>query len=328
MMKRNRGFTLVELLVVIAIIGVLVALLLPAVQAAREAARRTQCLNNLRQVGLACLNYESSKGSLPLGSYYPLFQNAEPPGGNYVTEIMPYMELGTVLNQFDTSTFYAITPNRELIASLVIDQLICPSDEQSNDPIVDDVEVSGRNPRVAQLLWYTGSMGPTIPARMGLLDTPPELALGCLFGQRYFDDTRTDFCARCYRRSQCRDMSECVGLICRSSIGVELKKATDGLSSTILAGETLPYHNFFNSVYTENFVVSSTLTPLNTFFIGDRETRARTYEIDSGFKSQHPGGAQLVFGDGNASFIQESIDIELYNALGSRAGAEVTGQGS
>jgi prepilin-type processing-associated H-X9-DG protein len=100
---------------------------------------------------------------------------------------------------------------------------------------------------------------------------------------------------------------------------------TDGLSKTILIGETLPYHNFFNSVYSENFVVSTTLTPLNTFFEGNRETRARTYEIDSGFKSRHPGGAQLVFGDGNARFVQESIDIVLYNDFGSRAGAEVTG---
>ena len=269
------AFTLVELLVVIAIIGVLVALLLPAVQAAREAARRIQCLNNLRQVGLACLNYESGIGSLPPGSFYPLFETAKPPGGNYVTEIMPYMELGTVLDQFDTTQFYALSPNRELIASLVIDQLICPSDERASEPIVDDVEVSGRNPRVAQLLWYTGSMGPTIPARMGLLDTPPDLAMGCVFGQRYAGDRSTQFCARCFQQGWCRDSSECVGLICRSSIGVKLKRATDGLSNTILAGETLPYHNFFNSVYSENFVVSTTLTPLNTFFEGDRETRAQ-----------------------------------------------------
>jgi len=127
-----------------------------------------------------------------------------------------------------------------IIGVLILEQLICPSDERSGDPIVDDVEVSGRNPRVAQLLWYTGSMGPTIPARLGLLDTPPELAMGCLFGQRYGTDRSTQFCARCFRGGACIDSSECVGLICRSREGVALKRATDGLSSTLLAGQTLP----------------------------------------------------------------------------------------
>src|SRR5688500_14646590 len=86
------GFTLVELLVVIAIIGVLVALLLPAVQAAREAARRMSCQNNLKQIGLGCLNYESAKGALPPGTLNGTLQGPEGRAVGFQVVILPYVE--------------------------------------------------------------------------------------------------------------------------------------------------------------------------------------------------------------------------------------------
>ena len=93
--KSRNGFTLVELLVVIAIIGILIALLLPAVQAAREAARRMQCTNNLKQLGLGILNYESANGSLPAGSVYNSSNctSGECYGTSFLAVILPYMEL-------------------------------------------------------------------------------------------------------------------------------------------------------------------------------------------------------------------------------------------
>lgn len=348
---RKQGFTLVELLVVIAIIGVLVALLLPAVQAAREASRRVDCINKLRQVALACLNYESSYGTLPPGSFYPRNNTtdpdhpryAKPPGGNFITEAMPFMELGNVVDQIDRSIYFADTidgntfshPNEQVIANLVFPQLICPSDERAGDPIVDDAEVSGRNPQQAQMLWYTGSMGPTVQDAVLPLSTDPSLAMGCNFGNPF----ATSACAPCYRPPNnitCRDPSPCVGLICRNTEGVALKKVTDGLSMTILAGETIPFHSFFNTVFAENFVMFSTLTPINNIdcagrtlrdesgmCVDNRETYARTFRETSGVKSRHPGGAQVVFADGHAQFLSEAIDIALYNALGSRAGDEI-----
>ena len=338
--RESRGFTLVELLVVIAIIGVLVALLLPAVQAAREAARRSQCLNNLKQLGLACLIYEDANGTLPIGSYYSQV-NAEPPGGNYVTEIMPMMELGTVIDSLDPMAYYTDggsvnTPNEQAIAELQLKELVCPSDEQADDPIATDVEFSGRNPLQAQRLWYVGSMGPTIPDFVSTLgDVTPtgdgetgaveQVAMGCNFGTR--DNVN---CAPCRGRrstTPCIDDSLCGGLICRHHTGVPYRKVEDGASKTFLVGETIPGHIIFNSVFSENFVVASTVTPLNLFESDNRDRRVpRTYPRTSGFKSYHPGGAQFTYGDGHAGFVQETIDYLAYNALGSRAGGEVDGE--
>ncbi|MFM9068057.1 MAG: DUF1559 domain-containing protein [Planctomycetota bacterium] len=96
-MKRRPGFTLVELLVVIAIIGILVALLLPAVQAAREAARRTQCLNNLKQLGLALHNYHDSRRSFPAGA------SPNVTAFNWRVAIWPFMEQQSLFDQCDTA---------------------------------------------------------------------------------------------------------------------------------------------------------------------------------------------------------------------------------
>src|ERR1700677_4713780 len=114
----NRGFTLIELLVVIAIIAVLIALLLPAVQAAREAARRAQCTNNLKQMALAVMNYESSNGVFPLGSFM-----MPPPGDPFsgsgsgrhehgiLIRLLPYYEQAPLYNAFNTNVHYFSPPN-------------------------------------------------------------------------------------------------------------------------------------------------------------------------------------------------------------------------
>lgn len=139
--SRRLGFTLVELLVVIAIIGVLVALLLPAVQAAREAARRMSCQNNLKQLGLAVHNFESARQQLPTGSESRPFPGA--PGHPYnfyrwsvLAHLTPYMEQSNAYNTIDLDTplyppTYQITPQNAIAASLKVPMFLCPSDVQS-----------------------------------------------------------------------------------------------------------------------------------------------------------------------------------------------------
>lgn len=124
---RRLGFTLVELLVVIAIIAILVALLLPAVNAAREAARRTQCINNMRQIGLGLLNYESTAGSLPPGD-----RRTEQPVNSlysWVTLTLPYLEETAVYNTIDfTIPFYQQIDTAENYHHIFFDTFLCPTD--------------------------------------------------------------------------------------------------------------------------------------------------------------------------------------------------------
>src|SRR5215813_10142130 len=137
--RRRPAFTLIELLVVIAIIAVLIALLLPAVQAAREAARRIQCTNNLKQIGLAVHNYHDSVGILPLGCAVT-FDRANNPyfqGWGITARILPYME---DQNKFNASNFSLAneTPQNDTVMRISIATYMCPSDGQNQVIFIDD----------------------------------------------------------------------------------------------------------------------------------------------------------------------------------------------
>src|SRR5690242_10674623 len=132
--SRTRGFTLIELLVVIAIIAVLIGLLLPAVQAAREASRRMQCVNNLKQLGLAVMNYESAQGSLP-----PAVSNSSATMNDFAMKprLLPFMEQVAVFNLLNMSLSYKDATNANFTARCTqIQALICPSDSNTPSPSV------------------------------------------------------------------------------------------------------------------------------------------------------------------------------------------------
>ena len=133
--RRRTGFTLVELLVVIAIIGVLVALLLPAIQAAREAARRNSCMNNIRQVCLATLNYENANGTLPPGTIFNSEEGIQLRTG-VLAWILPFSEDTSLHNliDFDQPTDNQQLPDGTYLSGYVVEMYICPSD--SEEPVV------------------------------------------------------------------------------------------------------------------------------------------------------------------------------------------------
>jgi prepilin-type N-terminal cleavage/methylation domain-containing protein/prepilin-type processing-associated H-X9-DG protein len=311
-MKRTSGFTLVELLVVIAIIGVLVALLLPAVQAAREAARRSQCENNLKQLGLGLQNYHAVHGQFPPNSHWS--PGAVVDGvtikktdrkGSMIVKLLPHMEQGVIFGRvnFDGDVTGQFETKPEL-GTIPLPVLRCPSDEY---PALNESKRAVTN--------YLPSVG--AQATFSWQNGCPE-PKGNEFGNG--DDLHA-YTHLLYATS---------GIFSRINFAASISQITDGTSSTIAMGEALPDCNFelirygyWNSqicyVGTAppiNFDSCTPTTPpwptpqtCNNFF---------NWNTSAGFKSRHPGGAQFVFADGSVHFISENIDYHNYQRLGDR----------
>ncbi|TWT33808.1 hypothetical protein KOR34_36420 [Posidoniimonas corsicana] len=359
--RERAAFTLVELLVVIAIIGVLIALLLPAVQAAREAARRSQCSNNLKQIGLACLNYESSRGVLPPGTYLG-------EGSAWSAFILPYLEEGSMfsylqIGEDDNGNFQWAHPGAyEDVASLgekyqnmvlcetVIPVYRCPSmglPEHLYDLSAVSWVVNNRVPGsyigVASGLiqsqyptyWIRGKRSP---------DAPPlyEGADGVLVGVHHQED--------------------------RKGGSIALRKVIDGTSKTALAGEAVSDFTTVEQLgqakearegdrkdhwYGGSDDIDTTISgSANDFsdpseFLGstgvgmnlqsssaDNQRICRTaastecQSLQLSFGSEHSGVVQMVFVDGHVQAVVESTDPQVWSDMGSRAGQVITTGGA
>ncbi|HEY2760619.1 MAG TPA: DUF1559 domain-containing protein, partial [Pirellulales bacterium] len=264
------GFTLVELLVVIAIIGILVALLLPAVQAAREAARRAKCANNIRQIGIAVQNYHD------VYKFYPQYHAAIPPAGMtdkdyamntgykwagpvWSISILPFMEEQALYDAFDKTHTVTNLVNDGWLHKALVSGYVCPSNETAANPILlDRGDGVGANPKFGLGLYYAVSMGPTQPDTCTFCPNPadntpppqgqPQSRDYCCQGAKYGTDWQDNS----------------TGLIGRSNGKRTFKQITDGLSKTFLAGETRPEQCWYQAMFAPNFSLAGTHIPLNT----------------------------------------------------------------
>jgi prepilin-type N-terminal cleavage/methylation domain-containing protein/prepilin-type processing-associated H-X9-DG protein len=386
--KRSHfGFTLIELLVVIAIIAVLIALLLPAVQSAREAARRAQCTNNLKQVGLATHNYHDQFGSYPPGAISTFGPST--PGGAPVTNptagphswgpmvnelawramILPQMESNNVYNAWNLMISPTAVNNGSQYTAwnTVFTSWLCPSDGNNGGGRVTN-GYAGSNQAV-------GNWGPSpyVPGTTTVSQTIPVSNYAGSFGDNYCGGVlagtnlpwETPYTGSPPIGQPRIGWNGYWGTSFGGATGFvqgagtmrgyfdyrgtakppNIASISDGTSNTIMAGEVLPSNaadsNFwcFNGAYAGTTVPlgfnSNTIVPVaggpcssSTWQAPSAPVGCRFGASAKGFISRHPGGSNMLFGDGSVRFLKNSISMVTYCALGSRAGGEVVSSDS
>jgi len=322
---RNRGFTLIELLVVIAIIAVLIALLLPAVQQAREAARRTQCKNNVKQLGLAMHNYHDTHNRFPINSLQ-WGSPAQTPEwtatqhGTELTMILPYIDQAPLYNQinFTIPNAETIVVGGKPIYDIVIPAFLCPT---STSPDTTGRAKTNYAPSMgAQRMDVNGGTGcPGLYPPHGPLVDPQHAARGGNNGGGYFGTGAAG-------HGNTFTPSQVSGMFSRAVYSARMRDVSDGTSNTILMGEIRPecadHQN--NGWFHNNSIWTATTPPINFPTCPQSPPRADnchrwdTWNTSQGFKSEHTGGAHFLFCDGSVQFLSENIDYGTYQRMGDR----------
>ena len=310
------AFTLIELLVVIAIIAVLIALLLPAVQQAREAARRSQCKNNLKQYGLALHNYNDTHNMLP-----PAGNNWGSPQIGWQPKIFPFIDQAPLYNLINFSLGYAGDspwPAGGVVRQAKLQYIKCPSDPSSRT-------ASDNGGSEAQAS-YGGSLGAQrTPSASGACNTwlTPITNYDNNGGADHGNTTTPDSLS---------------GVFGRLGVPIKFAMISDGLSNTILVGEILPdcndhtggmwHYNQGGNAHASMAVPLNNMTtcPNSTRITNPACTNPNNWNYSWGFRSAHTGGAHFLLGDGTVRFIGENISYQTYQRLGGRCDGQVVGE--
>jgi prepilin-type N-terminal cleavage/methylation domain-containing protein len=300
----RRGFTLIELLVVIAIIAVLIALLLPAVQQAREAARRTQCKNNLKQLGLALHNYHDTH------NVFPYAQTPCCAGGHtWVEMILPYIDNSPMYNQInfnvDITNGTSTTGNRGLIDSKPFGFLACPSSP------------------------YAGKLQTKLAENFWLVDFPTQ-GLGYVpCAGSILPDSRTPDCPSgltyCISEAAItwdapQSKGGGPGMFNRGPSVSRIRDVVDGTSNVYLLGERKAEECRFGGAFNANFSIAYIGQKPNS---PTRSTDTFDWPRNCGYASHHVGGLHMLMADGSTQFVSTNIDFRLWSFMGDKSDGNV-----
>jgi prepilin-type N-terminal cleavage/methylation domain-containing protein/prepilin-type processing-associated H-X9-DG protein len=344
---KRRAFTLVELLVVIAIIGILIALLLPAVQAARESARRGQCLNNLKQIGLAMLNFHSANKIFPAGAYCKssatgcdIIYGCQ----NWFTHLMPFLEENAEYNSMDLTQLTINGPNPLAILSRVFPGMTCPSDQFaglqghgrfSGSTCPSGSIIAGTSTDASQSMGesYSPSAGPIIPSN----PAPSPNPWASLFPGTFTTTPYISYKNCKPGENEGEEKGGAPGMFAAGfGIAYQIKDCTDGTSNTFLMGEQLPAISIHQMLFHSHLNLGSEFYPpnYNQIYPGAMHNGVPTTGIQNqadyfsgtgtttdagpGYKSEHKGGLNMGYVDGSVHWISDSIDYKLWVYLGDR----------
>jgi prepilin-type N-terminal cleavage/methylation domain-containing protein len=303
----RRGFTLIELLVVIAIIAVLVAILLPAVQQAREAARASQCKNNMRQVAIATHNFHEVFSTLPYAATDRLEPSPSMGGTNtYYTghiQILPYLEQDAVARRWDPKVARNSTVDTDgdgvtnaQLQQKIIPTFLCPSMTMPSGPLGG---AENRSP--TSYLWSAGTNDCALYAYAAYYMVPEPAFDGAVIPIKKVTDLSPPY---------------------PSKEPTRLADITDGTSNTYLLGETdfMPMgvpSTSMGGIWAYGYIGYSFGTTYHPFNVHNN-----TSTVYGAFRSQHAGGANFAMSDGAVHFLNENMDRQLYKDLSTRSGKE------
>ncbi len=339
MRHRSSGFTLVELLVVIAIIGILIALLLPAVSHSRAVARRTSCVNNVRQATLAILNYESTWQRFPPAAKWLAPPNDDKGHGMY-TFLLPYFEENNIFDKIDLDSDWDAGPNRELTHDILLSMLVCPATPQVRRHKYTDGNVRDEDNSINQISdyapsWYLDAR--RVTSEMSIVsqrlvdnsvlnvDTLYSLVPDAIGTDTRGDPTRSG--AHRQNRKWWGIMQYQRGA---RPVTIRAINVSDGLSNTYLLFESAGKPDHFARGRPVAPAIMGTAN--NYFRWGAPELAIRIDEHCSGqvmnchnwdeTYSFHQGGAVIALAGGSVVFVHEAIDPELFVSLYTMAGGE------
>ncbi len=305
--SRRHGFTLVELLVVIAIIGILVGLLLPAVQAAREAMRRASCQNNLHQVVLAAHNYHGSFNRFPAG--WESEGTSGEPGWSWAAALLPQMEQMPVFEKIDFSLAIEEDVHAE-VRSHVIGSMICPSDVGPNLFQIGETEGDGHG----HGHFANGGSGDDDDDH----DHEHEEVENVDHTHPLFEMSKANYSA-VFGTFDLHDAPYAGDGLFYGNSAHRFRDAIDGLSSTLMFGERSSH---LGGIIWQGVIPEANAAEARIVGVTDHVPNDPVGHFED-FSSEHRGGANFSMADGSIKFITNSIDLKIYKALATRNNYEV-----